>query len=89
MKTYSIEIFVPDYLINNWERDLVWAKEYGDDKEEIAGIKEFLNKLYKWRSTPVEVSSLEEYFALIEEISDACDGEYRVCNGGHGVVVGE
>lgn len=89
MKTYPIEIFVPEYIISNWEEDLKWQKQFDDNEEDIAGIEQNLKKLYKWSSAPVQVSSLEEYFALIEEISDFCGGEYRVCNCGHGIFVGE
>ena len=82
MKTYKIAIIVSDGYISCLQDalddaihddEIKWIRTYRHD---LAIAKKFKEQGYK------EVSSLEEYFDLIETINKMTDGDYWIYNRG-------
>lgn len=52
---------------------------------DAASYLKSLAYLIEWRESDwqVEVDSLEQYFTIIEAVSEVTDGDYNICDFGH------
>lgn len=67
---YSGEEIIKDYL-ENWE-------DYFDSEEECKKFEALYNKVLGTH----EMSTLEEYFNLLEDVCELTDSEYECANNG-------
>lgn len=89
METYEIRIGVGDSFILNLKYDIEDAAD-DLDRETVIELTKHLNKLKEWKEKgPITVHSLTEYFALLEEIDEITDGEYRTSNCGQFIKIGD
>lgn len=79
-KTYDITIYGADRELERLEELVEEALTDGEEwyLERILADKEFFTNLGRSR----EVTTLEEYFNLLEEISEHTDGQYSIYNNG-------
>lgn len=88
MKTYLITVHISEEVMASLEGDLWWAED-SKNEEDIATCKEDIDKAKNWEKAPIPITTLEEYFSLLSEISDFCDGDYHIYNDGQWISVGE
>lgn len=60
---------------------------YFEDEENINYHTNVLNTLKKW-DNPVEVSTLEEYFSILNTAGEITEGEYSINNNGTEIYLG-
>ena len=79
-KTYNITIHGADRELESLEELMEEVLTDGEEwyRERILADKEFFTNLGESR----EVTTLEEYFNLLEEIDEHTDGQYGIYNNG-------
>lgn len=84
MGKHTIEIIGADEYLNQYRTFLNEAL-HSCNYHEAASYLESLAYLIEWRESnwKIEVDSLEQYFTIIETVSEVTDGEYTICNSGH------
>lgn len=80
-KSYHIGIIISERIINLFQENLNDAIEYGY-LEDAEDYRNGLDRLLDLQKNDAEVSTLEEYFALIEELEKLTLEDVSVCNGG-------
>lgn len=86
MENYEVHIYVNDYVIDSYEEN---ASDPDYDEDDRNFYLEAVKQFKEWNKHSVSVSTLKEYFNLLEKVSMYSDGQYSIYNEGLFIRVGD